>query len=182
MTNNKAIELLDNLIGMVEDNHGSDYDKAIHMAIDAIAADVVEADKAQKEIDYWHDKAQSYEQTILKLSLNKADVVEVVRCKDCKWYSGIGCAIKIVDESDEPTDNDFCSYGEKKDEEDTDESVIAEWICLGHRIGLLKHPYSIDYKCSNCGHEEYTLLSSPPDRCPNCRAHMKGKEDGMQIH
>lgn len=47
-------------------------------------ADVVEADKAQKEIDYWHDKAQSYEQTILKLSLNKADVVEVVRCKDCK--------------------------------------------------------------------------------------------------
>lgn len=48
-------------------------------------ADVVEADKAQKEIDYWHDKAQSYEQTILKLSLNKADVVEVVRCKDCKY-------------------------------------------------------------------------------------------------
>lgn len=47
-------------------------------------ADVVEADKAQKEIDYWHDKAQSYEQTVLKLSLNKADVVEVVRCKDCK--------------------------------------------------------------------------------------------------
>ena len=48
------------------------------------SADVVEGDKAQKEIDYWHDKAQSYEQTILKLSLNKADVVEVVRCKDCK--------------------------------------------------------------------------------------------------
>lgn len=48
------------------------------------SADVVEVDKAQKEIDYWHDKAQSYEQTILKLSLNKADVVEVVRCKDCK--------------------------------------------------------------------------------------------------
>ena len=39
------------------------------------SADVVEADKAQKEINYWHDKAQSYEQTILKLSLNKADKV-----------------------------------------------------------------------------------------------------------
>ena len=38
------------------------------------AADVVEADKAQKEIDYWHDKAQSYEQTILKLTINAADV------------------------------------------------------------------------------------------------------------
>ena len=28
-----------------------------------------------------------------------ADVVEVVRCKDCKWYGEIGCAIKIVDET-----------------------------------------------------------------------------------
>lgn len=45
-----------------------------------------------------------------------ADVVKVVRCKDCKWYRGIGCAIKIVDESDEPTDNDFCSYGERAEE------------------------------------------------------------------
>ena len=53
------------------------------------SADVVEVDKAQKEIDYWHDKAQSYEQTILKLSLNKADVVEVVRCKDCKHMPDI---------------------------------------------------------------------------------------------
>lgn len=51
------------------------------------SADVVEVDKAQKEIDYWHDKAQSYEQTILKLSLNKADVVEVVR-KPIKGYEG----------------------------------------------------------------------------------------------
>lgn len=51
-------------------------DIAIKNALNAIpTADVVEADKAQKEIDYWHDKAQSYEQTILKLSLNKADDV-----------------------------------------------------------------------------------------------------------
>lgn len=42
------------------------------------SADVVEGDKAQKEIDYWHDKAQSYEQTILKLTLNKDDHF-------CKW-------------------------------------------------------------------------------------------------
>ena len=43
-------------------------------------------------------------------------LVEVVRCKDCKWYHEIGCAIKIVDESDEPKDNDYCSYGERADE------------------------------------------------------------------
>lgn len=83
------------------------------------SADVVEVDKAQKEIDYWHDKAQSYEQTILKLSLNKADVVEVVRCKDCRhrtydesrdmyyceMYYGLG-SVK---------DNNYCSFGERAD-------------------------------------------------------------------
>ena len=36
MTRDEAINLLDNLLGMVEDNHGSDYDMAIHMAIDAL--------------------------------------------------------------------------------------------------------------------------------------------------
>ena len=34
-----------------------------------------------------------------------ADVVEVVRCKDCKWFNKTGCAISIVNESDRPTEN-----------------------------------------------------------------------------
>ena len=33
MTREEAIDLLDNLIGMVDDNHGSDYDGALRMAI-----------------------------------------------------------------------------------------------------------------------------------------------------
>ena len=36
MTKQEAIDLLDNLIGMIEDNHGSDYDSAIRMAINAL--------------------------------------------------------------------------------------------------------------------------------------------------
>lgn len=83
--------------------------------------DVVKVDKAQKEIDYWHDKAQSYEQTILKLSLNKAeDAVEVVRCKDCKYgkkdslfVGGYECS--IFDNSNVEAD-DYCSYGEREEE------------------------------------------------------------------
>ena len=42
-----------------------------------------------------------------------ADVVEVVRCKDCKWWKDIGCAIYIADDSDKPKENDFCSFGER---------------------------------------------------------------------
>ena len=46
----------------------------------------------------------------------KADTAEVVRCKDCKWYGHLGCAIRIVDDSDKPNDNDFCSFGERREE------------------------------------------------------------------
>lgn len=46
-----------------------------------------------------------------------ADVVEVVRCKDCKWFNRFGCAVEIVDFTDRPTENDYCSFGERKDNE-----------------------------------------------------------------
>jgi hypothetical protein len=36
MTRESAIDLLDNLIGFVEDNHGSDYDEALKLAIKAL--------------------------------------------------------------------------------------------------------------------------------------------------
>jgi len=45
-----------------------------------------------------------------------ADVMEVVRCKNCKWFNDFGCAIRIVDESDKPKEDDFCSWGERRDE------------------------------------------------------------------
>lgn len=41
-----------------------------------------------------------------------ADVVEVVRCKDCKWWNGDECTgrdIFVVD------DDEYCSYGERRD-------------------------------------------------------------------
>ena len=36
MTNEEAIDLLDNLIGMIEDNHSFDYDTALKMGIKAL--------------------------------------------------------------------------------------------------------------------------------------------------
>ena len=45
-----------------------------------------------------------------------ADVVEVVRCKDCKWFNQIGCAICIVDDSDKPTETDYCSFAERRND------------------------------------------------------------------
>lgn len=41
---------------------------------------------------------------------------EIVRCKDCKWFNDLGCAIRIVDESDKPREDDFCSFGERRED------------------------------------------------------------------
>ena len=44
-----------------------------------------------------------------------ADVVEVVRCKDCRYFDGEGC-LKTNGEF-EPNPTDYCSYGERRCEE-----------------------------------------------------------------
>lgn len=53
----------------------------------------------------------------------KAEAMDgLVRCKDCIWFapnnegSWYGCAIEINSKEDEPKENDFCSFGERKSE------------------------------------------------------------------
>lgn len=51
-----------------------------------------------------------------------ADVVEVVRCKDCKYYKNGGCDLHSEPKERRPyerwtvdvRENDYCSYGKKK--------------------------------------------------------------------
>lgn len=95
-------------------------DKPKNMEDEDDTTDYIKREDAQKITAEWlsgyitDDERNVIEHIDVDLGeLPPADVVEVVRCKDCKWYHGIGCAIKIVDESDEPTDNDYCSYGER---------------------------------------------------------------------
>lgn len=45
------------------------------------------------------------------------DAVEVVRCKDCKFYHKQECAMDDWHFS-ETKENDFCSFGQKKEEAD----------------------------------------------------------------
>ena len=61
MDKKTAIDLLDNLLGMVEDNHESDYDTAIKMGIDALSnapnalstLDCVDRQAALEAMDTW---------------------------------------------------------------------------------------------------------------------------------
>lgn len=48
--------------------------------------------------------------------LNSSDVVEVVRCKDCKYYNAIDTdRLSECEKGFETYGNDFCSYGERAD-------------------------------------------------------------------
>ena len=52
---------------------------------------------------------------IVKAALENApavDAVEVVRCKDCKYQNNAPCPMRLSLNWTE--DNDFCSYGERK--------------------------------------------------------------------
>ena len=59
MTREEAIDLLDNLIGMIEDNHNSDYDKALKMAIKSLEQEPI-LDKIRAEIDKQYDRVHPY--------------------------------------------------------------------------------------------------------------------------
>lgn len=69
---------------------------------------------------YTRYNEQLNERTRLKHMIADAptiDAVEVVRCKDCKWFGEIGCAIRIVDDSDKPKEDDYCSFAERRTDE-----------------------------------------------------------------
>ena len=70
MTAIEAIDLLDNLIGMLEDSHGSDYDTALKMAIKSlgIARSDAEMDKAIAD-----------------------DNTEFFKCRRCKYFHSAVC-------------------------------------------------------------------------------------------
>ncbi len=47
---------------------------------------------------------------------------EIIRCRDCRWLGSIGCAIRIVDDSDRPEEDDFCSFAERRDSNGKEET------------------------------------------------------------
>ena len=66
-----------------------------------------------------HNQAVAEEQLAQHIE-NVKDWVPVVRCKDCRWRGREECAMFYRCECGEQhtweTDNDFCSYGERKEQ------------------------------------------------------------------
>lgn len=87
----------------------------------------IDADRLKEEIDEWLDsvgtalvgKGMSYYAELMGCidETPTADVVEVVRCRDCKHYVLNTLGIKFCSESRGltlPYDETFCSYGKRK--------------------------------------------------------------------
>ena len=87
---------------------------------------LIDADRLKAHYCWWAggskemsiDEAKKTFDTIIDIQPT-VDAVEVVRCKDCKWRGGLGCAVRIVDESDRPKDDDYCSWGERREDAET---------------------------------------------------------------
>lgn len=114
MTREEAKEILTHNWTRV-DNPNYTYeelDEAFHMAIEALKADAL----LEQEIDF-HKKVSRIEaEKVVDLEHEFADMVSVVRCKDCRQYYpydltktyGWCCESKTIIEEDE-----FCSRGER---------------------------------------------------------------------
>lgn len=74
---------------------------------------IKDLEKDISESDNWLAIAIYMAFAIRIMSYKNIDAVEVVRCKDCKWFNKIGCAIMVADDSDKPTENDFCSFAQE---------------------------------------------------------------------
>lgn len=86
----------------------------------------IDADKALeiwKDQDYIKLSSQENKARIMLDAVPSADVVEVVRCKDCKYHEELlndkdGNVICWVNDIDVVVDgNGYCSYGERKGQE-----------------------------------------------------------------
>ena len=125
MTRKEAINLLKATNKMMYSSDGtpiSDVCEALDMAIEALQEEPNKAvPPSLADVYKWERDialSQLEEYGIGFAEKKRDDLVEVVRCKDCKWYGHVGCAIRIVDDSDKPKDNDYCSFGERKGGDD----------------------------------------------------------------
>lgn len=91
------------------------------------------------------------------------DVIPVVRCKDCKHRDDGKCPMEDDCPWYETSDDGFCSYGERK--EDNRE---AHWV--------IPFPTADEMQCSLCG-ERVSIDLDTDDTCPGCGAHMKNEGD-----
>ena len=80
-----------------------------------------------------HDKEEAFTHCLYLIDcMPTADVVEVVRCKDCRWWKKVYglngneytfCVRETDDYEPDRNADDYCSYGERRKDEQICEEV-----------------------------------------------------------
>lgn len=63
------------------------------------------------EIEKTLQKALALDAKIICIDNN--EFVKVIRCRNCRWFNTLGCAIDINDDTDKPGENDYCSFADE---------------------------------------------------------------------
>lgn len=78
----------------------------------------INADELKRELEVSGIIQHYGKQINLKIDeMSSADVVEVVRCKDCKFFKWRFCKHPRGLEAPSLSKTSFCSYGERKDDD-----------------------------------------------------------------
>lgn len=100
-----------------------------------------------------------------------ADVVEVVRCKDCKHWSKEFEACYIHDFCEIFQSDYYCASGERKEDGETLEHNKED----RHGQWIICEPIHMHSICSCCGY--YNAYNPYYKYCPDCGAKMDERED-----
>ena len=109
-----------------------------------------------------------------ELSDTWADEYEVGRFQ--QWRDDVEALRKLPSAQPERCE-DCINFGKTRLLIPQPERKKGRWLGE-HEIKPFSHPYSITYKCSECGYAVYTLFGMPPltKFCSNCGAEMEGVE------
>lgn len=149
MTREEAIDLLDNLIGMVNDNHDSDYDTALKMAINSLKQEPIYYPPCQD----CHTKVNE----IVRAYNNMKS------CDDCVSRQAVN---DLYDRYHPRLATRVYEFGEelKTLPSVTPKREQGEWIGVNPMVDTLM--------CSKCG-ENIISEEFKSNYCPNCGAKMR---------
>lgn len=128
MTREEAIQILADLIDSPFLHTWEKQNKALHMAIEALQAEPTKAvPPSLADVYKWERDialSQLEEYGIGFAEKKRDDLLEVVRCKDCRWWKGSQetkhnnhLCKRALDQDVEywTKADDFCSYGERRE-------------------------------------------------------------------
>lgn len=137
----------------------------------------IDADRLKKAVEHELDMQDLYLPVHffeVVDGMETADVTEVVRCGECKWFGDIGCAIRIVDDSDRPSTNDFCSFAERKDNDD----LISRQAAIDRINKQREHLRPDLYPQDKIGDGAYRICAEFIGRLPSAERH--GRWESVQ--